>query len=83
MLLRDVDNMRAYFGQFAPELLQTEYGKEMWQLYEHGELLPSTQLSGFIVGDASKANVEELLTVIDDVKAEEEQRIFRMNNPET
>ncbi|BBI52558.1 hypothetical protein HORIV_49790 [Vreelandella olivaria] len=29
MLYRDVDNMRNYFGQFAPELLNTEYGRDV------------------------------------------------------
>ena len=27
MLLRDVDNLRRFFGRFAPELLATDYGK--------------------------------------------------------
>lgn len=38
MLERDVGNMAAYFGRFAPELRQTRYAKEMWALYEAGEL---------------------------------------------
>lgn len=37
MLERDVGNMAAYFGRFAPELRQTRYAKEMWALYEAGE----------------------------------------------
>lgn len=40
MLERDVDNLATYFGQFAPELIGTQYGKEIWQLYESGELKP-------------------------------------------
>ncbi|MDZ7854333.1 MAG: RIO1 family regulatory kinase/ATPase [Halomonas sp.] len=46
MLERDVDNMRRYFGRFAPELLATDYGKEIWALYEAGELHPGIQLTG-------------------------------------
>jgi RIO kinase 1 len=29
MLLRDVANLRAFFGRFAPELLDTAYGPEI------------------------------------------------------
>src|SRR4030081_3410673 len=36
MLVRDVDNLRAFFGEFAPDLLATDYGKEIWALYEAG-----------------------------------------------
>src|SRR5258706_1272111 len=46
MLLRDVQNLTTYFGRYAPELLTTEYGKEIWMLYEHGALTPDTKLTG-------------------------------------
>ena len=42
MLERDVANMTAYFGRFAPELLATDYGREIWKLYATGELSPAT-----------------------------------------
>ena len=38
MLLRDVDNLRDFFGRFAPELLHTHYGAEIWALYQRGVL---------------------------------------------
>ena len=46
MLLRDVDNLRDFFGRFAPELLATQYGAEIWALYERGVLQPDTPLTG-------------------------------------
>ena len=46
MLQRDVANMTAYFGRFAPELLDTDYGREIWKLYATGELSPETLLTG-------------------------------------
>lgn len=46
MLERDVGNMAAYFGRFAPELKFTRYAKEMWALYEQGKLTPETELTG-------------------------------------
>src|ERR1700753_835962 len=36
MLERDVNNLATYFGRFAPALLKTSYGKEIWSLYEAG-----------------------------------------------
>ncbi|MCO7229281.1 YrbL family protein [Halomonas sp. CnH100-B] len=80
MLERDVDNMRAYFGRFAPELLTTHYGKEMWALYEAGELHPDSQLTGHFEFDSHIANVDELMEVIDDAKEEEAERQARMRD---
>ncbi len=34
MLLRDVHNLRDCLGRFAPDLLETHYGEEMWALFE-------------------------------------------------
>jgi RIO kinase 1 len=48
LLLRDVDNLAAYFGRFAPELLNTDYGNEIWLLYRSGNLHPHVNLSGYI-----------------------------------
>lgn len=74
MFERDVDNMRRYFGRFAPELLTTDYGKEVWALYEAGELHPDSQLTGCFEHDTSAVDVDELMTVIDDVREEEAER---------
>ena len=46
MLLRDVANLRHFFGQFAPDLLQIDYGHEVWDLYQRGVLYPDTVLTG-------------------------------------
>ena len=46
MLLRDVDNLRDFFGRFAPELLASRYGEEIWDLYQRGALTPETPLTG-------------------------------------
>ena len=80
MLERDVNNMRAYFGRFAPELLATHYGKEMWALYEAGKLHPDSQLPGHFEFDDHIANVDELMEVIDDVKEEEAERQARLRD---
>ncbi|RUR37899.1 PA4780 family RIO1-like protein kinase [Vreelandella populi] len=80
MLERDVDNMRAYFGRFAPELLTTHYAKEMWALYEAGELHPDSKLTGHFTFSTHTANVDELMEVIDDAKEEEAERQARMRD---
>ncbi|WP_226704509.1 PA4780 family RIO1-like protein kinase [Microbulbifer elongatus] len=75
MLQRDVDNMRAYFGRFAPELLTTDYGREIWALYEAGELHPEITLTGVFEQDATSVDVADLMAVIDDVREEQAERM--------
>lgn len=77
MLQRDVDNMRRYFGQYAPELLKVDYGKEIWHLYEEGELHPEARLTGTFEPDVTDADVSDLMAVIDAAKEEEEERQAR------
>jgi len=72
--------MRNYFGQYAPELLNTEYGREMWALYETGELHPDSKLTGHFDADTHIANVDELMEVIDDAKEEEAERQARLRD---
>jgi len=74
MLERDVDNMAIYFGRFAPELLKTDYGKEIWGLYESGNLQHSTRLSGRFARSTVDADVAEVLQVIDDAREQEAER---------
>ncbi|MFC0267791.1 PA4780 family RIO1-like protein kinase [Kushneria aurantia] len=82
MLLRDVDNLRRYLGRFAPELLASEYGLEIWSLFERGALTPDTALSGRFEERRDDPDVAELLAVIDDVRREEQARRERMAAPE-
>ncbi|MBO6852039.1 MAG: phosphotransferase [Marinobacter sp.] len=82
MLERDVDNMRRYFGRFAPELLNTDYGKEIWALYESGDLHPDSKLTGCFQHDDTAANVDELMEIIDAAKEEEWERQERMRDAE-
>jgi RIO kinase 1 len=79
---RDVDNMRRYFGRFAPELLDTDYGKEIWALYEAGDLHPDSKLTGRFEHDTTKADVDEVLAVIDDAEEEERERLERIRDAE-
>ncbi|OLO12202.1 serine protein kinase RIO [Chromohalobacter japonicus] len=74
LLVRDVDNMRAWFGRFEPALLNTDYGKEIWALYEAGELHPDSPLTGHFEPDTLDVDVMELMAVIDDAREEAEER---------
>ena len=74
MLERDVVNMAIYFGAFAPELLKTDYGKEIWALYESGKLQHDTHLTGRFKRSAVDADVDKVMQVIDDAREQEDER---------
>ena len=74
MLERDVNNMRETFGRALPELLRTEYAREIWNLFEAGELTPESRLTGSVVRDTTPANVNAVLRQIDDERREAEER---------
>ena len=70
MLLRDVNNISATLGRFAPELLTTRFGEEMWVLFEKGLLLPETVLTGVFVSNETAADVAGTLHAIEDAREE-------------
>lgn len=80
MLERDVNNLRAYFGKFAPELLKTQYAKEIWSLYEQGKLTPEAPLSGRFRDDRKPVDLHGVLREIDDAKAAEAARQARLRD---
>ena len=70
MLLRDVNNLTASLGFWAPELLDTWYGEEMWALFEAGELHPDSELTGVFVHDESAIDVDGVRHAINDAREE-------------
>lgn len=78
MLLRDVANLRGFFGRFAPELLQTDYGSEIWDLYQRGVLQPETVLTGRFAHKTGPVNLGAVMGEIDDARAEDAARRLRM-----
>lgn len=70
MLQRDVNNLRATFGRFAPEILETEYALEMWALFEDGKLHPNSALTGIIARDDTLTDTDGVMLVIDDARQE-------------
>ncbi|BBP04174.1 serine protein kinase RIO [Sulfuriferula plumbiphila] len=78
MLERDVGNLTAYFGRFAPELLSTDYGKEIWSLFEHGELHPEVTLTGHFEHSTQAVDLDSIVREIDDARAEDAARRLRL-----
>lgn len=82
MLTRDIENMTSYYGQYAPELLNTQYAKEMWALYEEGELHPKVELTGEFEESAEAADVDSVVEEIKAVWIEEQARLARLQEPD-
>ncbi|MBT73646.1 MAG: serine protein kinase RIO [Gammaproteobacteria bacterium] len=83
MLQRDVNKIRSYYGQYAPELLNTQYAKEIWKLFEDGELQPEIQLKGVFAENTQDADVDGVLQEIESVIAEEQIRQERLIEAES
>ncbi|MBX9902893.1 MAG: serine protein kinase RIO [Burkholderiales bacterium] len=78
MLERDVLNLTNFFGRYAPELLATAYGKEIWSLYESGTLTPDAKLTGRFEQTLKPVDLVSVVREIDDARAEEAARLLRM-----
>ena len=74
MLERDVANMAHYFGRFAPELKETRYAREMWALYQAGDLLPDSPLTGQWQDDEHTADVKGVIREIEAARLDDQRR---------
>jgi RIO kinase 1 len=74
MLERDVAKLADFFGRFAPELLATDYGREIWQHYENGALHPELELTGRFEHNELPADVDAVLREIEEARAEAARR---------
>ncbi len=81
MLDRDVTNLANTFGRFAPELIGTEYGKEIWQLYQRGVLAVGMPLTGRVEGPRGAVDLGGLMDEIDDARYEDEAKRMRLAVP--
>lgn len=82
MLTRDINNMRRYYGQFAPELFDTHYAKEIWALYEEGALLADSKLTGQYEENLQDVDLDQVIDVIEAATAEELERLERLREAE-
>jgi RIO kinase 1 len=74
MLERDVNNIRGTLGRFAPELLETQFAREIWALFERGELKADSPLTGICAPDEAPADAQAVLLVIEDAREEALQK---------
>jgi RIO kinase 1 len=77
LLLRDVDNLRHFFGQWAPELLRTQFGPEIWSLYAAGHLAPGQPLTGHYERATGAVDLGSVLREIEDARREAAERALR------
>jgi RIO kinase 1 len=70
MLERDVNNIRNTLGRFAPQLLETQFAREMWSLFQQGELKADSRLTGVFARDESQTDPDSVLAVIEDAREE-------------
>jgi len=70
MLERDVNNITVSLGRFAPELLATQFAREMWALFEQGELRPESELTGIFIRDETSTDLGSVILAIDDAREE-------------
>jgi RIO kinase 1 len=70
MLERDVNNLRGTLGRFAPELLKTEFAREMWALFEQGELTADSRLNGVFARHGRSADADSVLLAVEDAREE-------------
>lgn len=82
MLERDINNMTAFYGRFAPELLGSRYAREIWHLYESGALHPETELTGRFEESTRVADVNSVMEEIQAAFAEEQERRQRLREAE-
>jgi RIO kinase 1 len=80
MLLRDVTNLRQYFGQFEPSLLSTQYGPEIWDLFARGLLSVETELTGLFKVKHRPVDLQGLMREIDQTAKENQLKRERVVN---
>jgi len=80
MFARDVENLAGYFGRFAPELLVTNYDKEIWRLYETGGLHPNVELTGQFKNLDKPADVKGIMREINDAREDALRRKYERDN---
>ncbi|BCN93255.1 serine/threonine protein kinase [Thiomicrorhabdus immobilis] len=82
MLTRDVDNITNYYAQFAPELKDTQYAKEIWALFEAGELSADIELTGQFDEVEHNADVDSVMEEIKAAFEAEQKRQERLREAE-
>jgi RIO kinase 1 len=78
MLIRDVNNLRNYFGRHEPALLATQYGPEIWSLFVSGALETDMLLTGRYEPKHGAVDLSGVLREIEDARLDEVARQQRL-----
>ncbi|NNJ97326.1 MAG: serine protein kinase RIO [Gammaproteobacteria bacterium] len=82
MLERDINNITSYYALHAPQLHDSQYAKEIWAMYENGELHPEVELTGQFEENTQAADVDVVLQVIEAAWNEEQEHQQRLRGDE-
>jgi|HubBroStandDraft_1064217.scaffolds.fasta_scaffold02929_5 RIO kinase 1 len=74
LLVRDVDNLHRFLGQFAPNARRLPYAEEMWELFQQNAITPDTRLTGRYRPSERRANTSVVLELIQDANQDERKR---------
>ena len=74
LLLRDVENLTTFLGQYDPAMRGKPYGAEIWHAYERAELTPDIVLTGTYAPATKKTDMRGVLEEIESASFEEEKR---------
>ena len=74
LLLRDVENLHRFLGQFAPRARRLPYAEEMWELFQQNAITPETRLTGRYRPSERRANTGAVLELIADANYDERKR---------
>jgi RIO kinase 1 len=75
LLIRDVRNLQSFLGRFSPKLKRLKYAEEMWALFEKNELTPETRLTGRFKRSDRNADIQSIVSEIQDVARENEEKL--------
>jgi len=78
LLVRDVDNITRFLSTVATDLIGTQYGLEIWNLYKQGLLTPHAQLTGVVEAPTTVVDVDAVLDEIEQAYFEEQERLRRI-----
>jgi RIO kinase 1 len=74
LLLRDVENMHRFLGQFVPNARRLPYAEEMWDLFQQNAITPETRLTGRYRPSERRADTHAVLEAIQDANYDERKR---------
>ncbi len=76
---RDINNMSLYYSQYAPDISNNQYSKEIWELYQQGRLTQESILSGRFTENYTLTDISVILKEIQYVSNEHQHQLLMRN----